>query len=331
MIYTAPLYTKDFRCIADKCRDSCCIGWEIRVDERTKRKYRRLRGALGEAIRQSLTEDGCFRLCEGEKCAHLLESGLCRIISEAGDEALCDICREHPRFYNVLSEDECEWGIGLACESAAEIILSAKEPFSVASSKREGRESEADAAMIPHLKAERSAIGEIVFSKKMTMEQKLFMIEKRASSFQGFLDFSDLSEQKFTFAEEDSNDTRFLTKERFEKYKAVLLSLEPMNEFFPKRCESMKMPTSLDESSEIFERLLYYFIYRYFITAAEDGDAQGKVGLAIFSTLMIYALCESEERKTLEEIAEAAKDFSKEVEYSEDNRDTVMDAFSAFG
>ena len=66
------------------------------------------------------------------------------------------------------------------------------------------------------------------------------------------------------------------------------------------------------------------------ITAAEDGDAQGKIGLALFSTVMICALCEREGRKTLEEIAEAAKDFSKEVEYSEDNRDAVLDAFSAF-
>ena len=29
MTVTVPSYYKDFKCIADKCRHSCCIGWEI--------------------------------------------------------------------------------------------------------------------------------------------------------------------------------------------------------------------------------------------------------------------------------------------------------------
>lgn len=331
MIYTAPLYTKDFSCIADKCRDSCCIGWEIPVDEKTLKKYRKMRGALGEAIRESLSEEGCFLLTEGGRCPHLDERGLCRIILAKGEGALCSICHEHPRFYNALSDEECEWGIGLACESAAKIILSAEDPLQMRSSEREARANGADGAVIPFLKAERAEIGEIVFRKKMPMDEKLLLIEKRAASFQDFLDFSDISEQKFTFSECIKKSECFLTQERFEKYKALLLSLDPMNEDFPRRCAGLKMPSTLNENSKIFERLLYYFIYRYFITAAEDGDAQSKIGFAIFSTVMIYALCESEGRKTLEEIAEAAKDFSKEVEYSEENRDAVLDAFSAFG
>ena len=28
----APNYYPAFRCIADKCRHSCCIGWEIDID-----------------------------------------------------------------------------------------------------------------------------------------------------------------------------------------------------------------------------------------------------------------------------------------------------------
>ena len=331
MIYTAPLYTKDFSCIADKCRDSCCIGWEIPVDEKTLKKYRKMRGTLGEAIRESLSEEGCFLLTEGGRCPHLDERGLCRIILAKGEGALCSICHEHPRFYNALSDEECEWGIGLACESAAKIILSAEDPLQMRSSEREARASGADGAVIPFLKAERAEIGEIVFRKKMPMGEKLFLIEKRAASFQNFLDFSDISEQKFTFGECIKKSECFLTEERFEKYKTLLLSLDPMNEDFPNRCAGLKMPSTLNENPKIFEKLLYYFIYRYFITAAEDGDAQSKIGFAIFSTVMIYALCESEGRGALEEIAEAAKDFSKEVEYSEENRDAVLDAFSAFG
>ena len=29
----APRYYLDFKCIADKCENSCCVVWEIDVDE----------------------------------------------------------------------------------------------------------------------------------------------------------------------------------------------------------------------------------------------------------------------------------------------------------
>ena len=28
-----PDYYSEFSCIADKCSDNCCIGWEIDIDE----------------------------------------------------------------------------------------------------------------------------------------------------------------------------------------------------------------------------------------------------------------------------------------------------------
>ena len=33
MLYTIPDYYKEFQCIADQCEHSCCIGWEIDVDD----------------------------------------------------------------------------------------------------------------------------------------------------------------------------------------------------------------------------------------------------------------------------------------------------------
>ena len=36
----APSYYKSFKCIADKCRHSCCIGWEIDIDDDTFEYYK---------------------------------------------------------------------------------------------------------------------------------------------------------------------------------------------------------------------------------------------------------------------------------------------------
>ena len=43
-----PDYYDSFRCIADKCRHSCCIGWEIDIDEDTLDLYENIPGDFGD-------------------------------------------------------------------------------------------------------------------------------------------------------------------------------------------------------------------------------------------------------------------------------------------
>ena len=123
----APKYYKAFRCIADKCSHSCCIGWEIDVDIDTLARYEGLGEGYGDVIKKSIDREDTphFRLGENERCPHLDECGLCRIISELGEEYLCDICREHPRFYNYTKVAEV--GVGMSCPEAARLILSSPD------------------------------------------------------------------------------------------------------------------------------------------------------------------------------------------------------------
>ena len=75
MIYRVPEYYSDFHCIADKCRDSCCIGWEIDVDPVTAAKYENISGSFGERLRENIS-DGCFILHEGDRCPFLNRNDL---------------------------------------------------------------------------------------------------------------------------------------------------------------------------------------------------------------------------------------------------------------
>ena len=124
----APKYYKDFKCIADRCKHSCCVGWEIDIDEKTLAIYKSAKGKYFDRIRNSIvcTDTPHFSLADGERCPHLDARGLCRIITECGEDFLCDICREHPRFYNKTSRG-IEVGLGMACEEAAKIILSSDD------------------------------------------------------------------------------------------------------------------------------------------------------------------------------------------------------------
>ncbi len=124
MTYIYPDYYSKFKCIAEKCKHNCCIGWEIDIDEDTYDYYSRVKGNFGSALSLGIDhENRCFKLGEGERCAFLNRDGLCEIILKLGEEALCDICNEHPRFYNCYEDIE-EVGVGLCCEEACRIILS---------------------------------------------------------------------------------------------------------------------------------------------------------------------------------------------------------------
>ena len=80
-----------FRCIAARCPDSCCKEWDVLVDSDTAAMYRALPGALGDRLRQVLTEDpeyGTVMTIENGRCPMWRQDGLCRLQAELGHEAL---------------------------------------------------------------------------------------------------------------------------------------------------------------------------------------------------------------------------------------------------
>ncbi len=126
----APDYYADFHCLAGGCRHTCCQGWEIDIDEESLKRYRAMRGPFGRRIRACISEEDTphFMLREGERCPLLNGDNLCELILQRGEEALCQICADHPRFRNYWS-DRVEMGLGLACEEAARLILSSDHPL----------------------------------------------------------------------------------------------------------------------------------------------------------------------------------------------------------
>ena len=131
MTVTVPSYYKDFKCIANKCRHSCCIGWEIDIDDETFDFYKSVKGDFGKKLKSYIkSESGInsFILDKNERCPFLNKDNLCDIYIELGENNLCQICSDHPRFRNYLS-DCIEMGLGMCCEEAARLILSQESKF----------------------------------------------------------------------------------------------------------------------------------------------------------------------------------------------------------
>ena len=126
LLHLQPDFYDRFRCRAAACRHSCCKGWEIDIDENTLALYQSLSGTWREKMDAAIVcdESGAhFRLTEEERCPFLQQDGLCELIRALGEDALCDICALHPRFYELAGPYELA-GLGLSCEAVCDLLLS---------------------------------------------------------------------------------------------------------------------------------------------------------------------------------------------------------------
>ena len=297
MTIRAPKYYTNFKCIADRCRHSCCVGWEIDIDSATMSKYASLSGDYGKEIKNSIEAEEVphFKLCEDERCPHLDERGLCRIISNVGEDYLCDICREHPRFYNDTARGK-EAGLGLSCEEAARIILSSDEYDQMICVGE--MESSLD---VPEFDAveKRERIFEILRDRTVPYNIRLKQIYTEFDVFP-----ADLLDSEWV---ELLNSLEYLDESHRELFSVYRSDLSTVEEYEP-----------------LLERALAYFVYRHCSSATNESEFSASLGFACFcerllSSLILYRDADS--------AIDYARIISEELEYSEDNTDAIKTEF----
>ena len=97
MLYTIPDYYHEFSCIAGKCEDTCCAGWQIVIDDKSLKKYKRVKGTFRNRLHNDIDwKEQIFRQYN-RRCAFLNEENLCDIYTEAGEKLFCKTCRQYPR------------------------------------------------------------------------------------------------------------------------------------------------------------------------------------------------------------------------------------------
>ena len=284
----APLYYRDFKCIADKCEHSCCIGWEIDIDAATLKKYEGLSGGYGDVIKNSISYDGDphFKLCHADRCPHLNENGLCKIILGVGEDHLCAICREHPRFYNF--SDVAEVGIGMSCAEAARIILSSQSYATYA----EVGEIDADADEITFdSRVEREKIYKILQDTSCDYTERLNKIHKQ-------YDICIPCDEEIVEA---------------------LDSLEYLDESHRELFKNFSWARRQSGKDEYLERFLAYFIYRHCTEALDYDDFCSRLSFCfICEQLFSSILCKENDAVKISCI------ISEEIEYSPDNTYALM-------
>ena len=102
MRYRKPKYYQNFRCIAERCPDTCCAGWQIVIDEESLEKYSNVKSDFGTRLLKSIDwYQGTF-VQYNRRCSFLNEENLCDIYRELGAEALCQTCCQYPRLVEEI-------------------------------------------------------------------------------------------------------------------------------------------------------------------------------------------------------------------------------------
>ena len=304
MCIAMPDFYPDFHCIAGACQHSCCKGWEIDIDATTLKEYQSVSGSIGEKLRRNiaLEDEPHFVLDAEENCPFLQENHLCELILTLGESSLCQICRDHPRFYNALGTYE-EVGLGLCCEEATRLLLSKTTP-SFVRFKPENRKG-------------LSSFQEHILQKR---DRAFQILQNRQKPF--------LSRLQEILSEFMVQFTPFAPKTLY----ALLFSLEQMDTEWASYLSALQtaklQEPHLPKAFEIpFEQMSFYFLYRYFIKAQDAKEIKAYLAFCAFSIYTIETLFTIQIEKTngtMAELQNIVRLFSCEIEYSSENMDTIL-------
>lgn len=310
-----PAYYDSFRCIAGLCPDSCCKEWEVEIDERTAAYYRSLPGALGDRLRAVLKDDpdwGTVMTIENGRCPMWRDDGLCRIQAELGHDALCKTCREFPRLCHDYGTFR-EYGLELSCPEAARLILRAKDNSYMVEELPGGDAPDYDEDAMEILLQTRAEALAILQHPDYSLTEALILLLYYGYQAQSLLDG------------EDAPNFRPSLLLREAKYMAIPDGEQDLVDFFkgleiltPEWKARLSAPLPVVPWAAELRNLARYFIERYWLQAVSDYDLVSRVKLAVVSCILVHLLGG--------DVIQTAQLFSKEIENSDENVDSILDA-----
>ena len=291
-----------FKCIAEKCKHTCCAGWEMNIDEQTLTNYKGYEGELSSALKSGINfKKSKFRTDKLKRCAFLNEKGLCEIIINLGEKSLCQVCTDHPRFRGFF-EDRTETGLGFCCEEASRIVLSFKGKIE------------------PILISDDRAEIELDFNEKNLLQfrgKALNIVQDRTVNINQRIE-NLLALCNANFLEED-----------FKKVIKTFLSLEKIDKEWTKKLKSITKTSfdkAIDQDLSLYcEQFLVNGLYRHLSDAEDTMWVRARTIALIFSWWVVKSIIDLEKTDNLlETTIDAVRSFSAEVEYSQKNLDKLF-------
>ena len=368
MILRVPEYYDEFSCIASRCKDSCCAGWEIDIDDESYEYYRSVEGPFGDRLRESMfvAEDGGYRfkLKGPKRCAMLNDNNLCDLYTALGEEALCEVCTEYPRFSLVYGQVE-QKALSLSCEEVGRILFGRTEPEQLIDIGLPGdcEDDEEDPQYVAFMEWVQKEAVAILQNRELSITERTREFLAWCDRVQTIINYSqakdDLSileawknqdadreirewEQKNIEGKE--KPARNLSYEDFCDRFEIFLDMEELDEewintkaefeqiYHEDTYEKLLLAylNSKDYSELGYEHLLVYFVYRYLMNAVYDYDILSYAKMIVVATLVVRDMDAARFQRnggsfTMFDRIDVARIFSKEVEHSEGNAEDLKE------
>lgn len=338
---------KEFTCVAADCPDTCCSGWLIEIDENSLQRFEKVSRTDRDFKNRVNFDDNCFFQAKNKDCAFLLESGLCKMQKEHGEEMLCYTCDMYPRHVEEFPNVR-EYSLSASCPVVAKDMVAKTEYISF----EETEDKEPDPDSID----EYEDYNDLLYEKLLLIREKIMAVlcgdgifdEKAAhildvmASIQEDLDLGMYDGVEDTFDEMLTADCG-----DFDDYLLDLKTmetLEPLREDFVSWIKSVtgflddnieKNKAVFFEKYKMFENeyesldliqcnVALYFVFTYFCGAVYDNYVYSAARLAVYSARVIKLLSFA---KWLEagmvDIDVIIYKFCRELEHSNDNLNLI--------
>ncbi len=297
-------YYPAFKCVASECKHTCCAGWEMNIDEQSLSAYKTNQSPFSRTLKKGINfKKSMFRTDKNMRCAFLNQKGLCEIIINLGEQSLCQICRDHPRFRTFFN-DRIETGLGFCCEEVAKIILSF-----------EGK-------ICPTLIDDDSAPKALDFTQTNILEfrkKALNIVQDRATNINERIDtLLSLCKARINCEDFAKILKTFYSFERMDKNWTARLKRVSKTAFTP------HTDTSLAHYTEQF---LANGLYRHLYDAEDTMWVRAKTVACIFGWWLIKSIFEQERTAKTDNfqlLVDVVRAYSAEVEYSQKNLDKLF-------
>ena len=348
MLREFPEYYQRFECIGGGCKDSCCIGWELDIDEETFEYYKSIEGEFGDRLRANMKsgEDNTFVLKADDRCPFLNEDNLCDIYINLGEESLCGICTEYPR-YTEYAEDYMQSDMSFSCMEVGKLIFDREDPIRYLTyDDGQTRLSEE----LTYLLFMRNRIINLIndvhspFSDYKPVSKHVITM----SEYYGKHDYKAIEKYAETIISDDMKQTETASYSQFralfERMIPYLDKLEVIGIDW-KTCYRQTKNIVLASGNEQWEafkqcindeyytdysKIISYFLFRYSIRAYDDGEYMSKYYFALFACETIKALdfarfIQKNGAYSKEDRIDIVHLYSKEVEHSEENVQMILE------
>lgn len=323
MLYTIPDYYKEFCCTADACEDTCCAGWQIAVDPKALRKYRKVQGSYAGKLKQCVNwKKSVFRQDKERRCAFLNDDNLCDMYANLGKDSLCRTCRLYPRHVEEF-EGVREITLSMSCPEVARILLNKKETVHFRTVAADGEEEyeDFDPFLYSQLVDARGVIIDILQNREYSVSVRMKLMLGIAHDMQNRVDQGQLfacqevcekykkaaaakyvepdlaqtsAKSRFIFAKELCE---MLERMEFLKEDWYIQLFETKQRLYDSEDAKAWEKLSLDFETWLKDRefsweiqkeqLLVYFISTYYCGAVYDEDIFGKAWMTAASVVIL--------------------------------------------